>query len=195
VGKQLNRRQTIYHAAAKLFFTKGYNATSMRDIARAVKVEQAALYYYYPSKQSLLYEIIKQNLLDLTTNIDAKVDSVKNTSEKVRTFLVILVSYALKSREEAGLLPEMRNLNRKQQNELRQLNKEYIGKFQHLLDKGIKEKVIRNCDTRFVSVLLLNSAVSVIQFYRRDGPLTEDEIANVFVDQTMPGLLRSSDGS
>ena len=191
MGKQLNRRQTIYHAAAKLFFTKGYHASSMREIARAVKVEQAALYYYYPSKQSLLYEIIKQNLQDLTANIDAEVESAENTTEKVRAFLNMLVRHVLKRREEAGLTPEMRNLNRKQRNELRQMNMDYIDKFRRLLDKGVKEKAIRPCDTKFSAMLLLSGAISIAQWYRRDGSLTADEIAEIFADQAMQGLLRS----
>jgi AcrR family transcriptional regulator len=190
MGKQLNRRQSIYHAAAKLFFTKGYHASSMREIARAVRVEQAALYYYYPSKQSLLYEIIKQNLQDLTANVDAELESAESTTEKVRAFLTMLVGHVLKRREEAGLSPEMRNLNRKQRNELRKMNMEYVDKFRCLLDKGVGEKVIRPCDTKFAAVLLLSGATSIAQWYRRDGSLTADEIAQIFADQAMRGLLR-----
>src|SRR4030042_1412705 len=96
--KQFNRRQTIYHAAAKLFFTKGYHASTMREIAHAVRLESPALYYYYPSKQNLLYEILKKSIQDLTDRADTEVESAENTTEKVRSFLTVLVSHVLKRR-------------------------------------------------------------------------------------------------
>ena len=190
--KQLNRRKNIYHAAAKLFFTKGYCATTMREIARAVKVESPALYYYYPSKQSLLYEILKKGTQDLMDRADAEVESAENTTEKVRAFLISLVSYVLKRKEEAGLLNEERNLNRKRRNELRQASMEYVNKFERLLSMGIREKVFYPCDSKITAILILNSAVSISQWYRRDGSITADEIAKIFADRSIRSLLRNS---
>ncbi len=191
MGDRLNnRRKTIYHAAAKLFFTKGYHVTTMREIARAVKVEPPALYHYYPSKQSLLYEILKQSLQDLTALTDAQLESAESTTGKIRNFLIMYICYMLKRRDEAGLTPERRNLNRKQQNELRQMGRTWVNKFIHLINIGVREKVIRPCDARFTAFLLLGSATSIAQWYRRDGSLKANEIAEIFADQVMLNLQR-----
>ncbi len=191
MGEKVNRRQTIHHVAAKLFFTKGYHATSMREIARAVNVEQAALYHYYPGKQSLLYEIIKQGIQDLSASVNAELESAENTTDKIRIFLSMLVRYVIEQREEAGMSPEIRNLDPDQRKELRQINMEFIDKFRRLLNKGVREKVIRPCNTKFAAVLCLSSATNIAQWYNPDGPLTVDEIAKIFADQILLGLLRT----
>ena len=60
--KSFDRTQEIYLTAAQIFFTKGYNSTSLNDIADALNITKAGLYYYVESKQDLLYRIINLGL-------------------------------------------------------------------------------------------------------------------------------------
>ncbi|RKY51696.1 MAG: hypothetical protein DRP86_00370 [Candidatus Neomarinimicrobiota bacterium] len=59
-------RKKIKETAAHLYALKGYNATSMREIAKEVGVTKAALYYHYESKEELFFDIIKDSFADLT---------------------------------------------------------------------------------------------------------------------------------
>lgn len=55
-----DRRQEIIDAAADIFATKGYDATSIQDIAEAVDILKGSLYYYIKSKEDLLFEVIQE---------------------------------------------------------------------------------------------------------------------------------------
>ena len=57
-GRQANKRAEIFEAAVALFLEHGYDATSMRDIASAVGVMPASIYYHYPSKEELLIDVV-----------------------------------------------------------------------------------------------------------------------------------------
>lgn len=65
---QALRRKEILEAAARVFAEKGYHGSSMRDIADILSVRQAALYYYFPSKEAILEEICR---LGITEFVDA----------------------------------------------------------------------------------------------------------------------------
>ena len=56
-GRSHNRLQAVLDAGAKLFATKGYKATTMRDIASEAGMLPGSLYYHFESKQDLLLEI------------------------------------------------------------------------------------------------------------------------------------------
>ena len=53
-----DRRAEIYRNAARIFHRKGYHATSINDIAAAVGLTKAGLYYYIKGKQDLLFAIM-----------------------------------------------------------------------------------------------------------------------------------------
>lgn len=57
--KRQAKRQSILDAAARLFAHHGYHATRMADIAEELGLQKAALYYYFPSKEALLVELIR----------------------------------------------------------------------------------------------------------------------------------------
>src|SRR3712207_149850 len=65
--KSLDRAQEIYLTAAQMFVERGFESTSLADIADTLKITKAGLYYYFESKQELLYRIVTLGL-----------DSVKN---------------------------------------------------------------------------------------------------------------------
>jgi AcrR family transcriptional regulator len=48
----------VYHKAAHIFQEKGFEATSMSDLAEALQITKAGLYYYIKSKQELLFDIV-----------------------------------------------------------------------------------------------------------------------------------------
>lgn len=55
-------RNALMDSAARLFREKGYDSTSLKDLAVAVGVSPSAMYWYFPSKNDLLYSVIKRTL-------------------------------------------------------------------------------------------------------------------------------------
>jgi TetR/AcrR family transcriptional regulator, cholesterol catabolism regulator len=52
------RKQQVYEVAERLFSERGYQATTIREIARELQIEGGSLYSHISSKQALLYEIV-----------------------------------------------------------------------------------------------------------------------------------------
>ncbi len=60
------RKRQILDRSAEIFARKGVTATTIRDIAEAVGVYSGALYHYFPSKEAIVTELIREYLEDLT---------------------------------------------------------------------------------------------------------------------------------
>jgi AcrR family transcriptional regulator len=57
-----NRRRELLRAAAKLFRSQGYSATSTRDIAAAVGMQSGSPFYHFKSKGALLYAVMEEGM-------------------------------------------------------------------------------------------------------------------------------------
>ena len=55
----------VLAASASLFARKSYDGTSMTDIARAVGLQRASLYHYFPNKQAIFFELMKRYMFPL----------------------------------------------------------------------------------------------------------------------------------
>lgn len=87
------RINEILSAADQLFFTKGYYATTINDIAKKIGVAQGTLYYYFKSKEDLLETLLNQHAASLVSKIE-KINLLANTpSEKI----ALTISTALHS--------------------------------------------------------------------------------------------------
>jgi AcrR family transcriptional regulator len=82
-GKQRRRREAILHAALRAFRDRGYHATTLEDIARRLDVRKTALYYYFPDKESILYECHRQSLTELE-RILAEARALATPGERLR---------------------------------------------------------------------------------------------------------------
>jgi len=106
-----NRRQQIAAAAAELFGSRGYQNVGMSDIADAVQVRPSALYRHFPSKESLLEEIVGQSVTELAAVLAA---ADLTTAAGLRE----LAEYAVASRPVAALiqrdLPHLSETSRRQ---------------------------------------------------------------------------------
>ncbi|MCF8039230.1 MAG: TetR/AcrR family transcriptional regulator, partial [Desulfohalobiaceae bacterium] len=70
IKEKERRRNRVYTVAAKTLFQKGYARTSIRDIAKATDMTNAGLYYYFKSKEELLFQILNSHMDDMINGIE-----------------------------------------------------------------------------------------------------------------------------
>jgi AcrR family transcriptional regulator len=96
-------RDRIRAAAVELFTERGYEKTSLREIADRVGITKASLYYHYPSKQSLLFAIVEPFLADWTAVVDAA-ERLAHTPANLRLVLEREVDTMLRHRDATAML-------------------------------------------------------------------------------------------
>src|SRR5512135_3204652 len=89
------RLAEILEHATDVFCKKGYEGASMRDLSRASGMSLAGLYYYFESKERLLFLIQKHTFSTIVEQLKARLDGVSDTEERVRVFIFNHLEYFL----------------------------------------------------------------------------------------------------
>src|SRR6266540_847100 len=82
------RRAEICRTAAQIFRDRGFDATSVSDIARALGLTKAGLYHYFESKEALLFEIMTFGLDRVRDEVVAPARLVRDPEERLRQIIV-----------------------------------------------------------------------------------------------------------
>ena len=98
------RINEILDVADHLFFTKGYHATTISDIAKKMGVAQGMLYYYFKSKEDVLESLLDQHASSLMLEFKNKICLNNSPSEKIALMITIPLHKAL---YKEGLLLNM----------------------------------------------------------------------------------------
>jgi AcrR family transcriptional regulator len=89
------RLAEILDHATEVFCKKGYEGASMRDLSRASGMSLAGLYYYFESKERLLYLIQKHTFGTIVQRLKARLEGVPDPEERVRVFILNHLEYFL----------------------------------------------------------------------------------------------------
>lgn len=98
-------KQHLLETAEQLFTENGFQAVSIRDIAQASGVTNAALYYYFPSKEALFDEVLEYHADKLAQRMEQASTQANDTRTKLKA---ILVEYAIQVSERRSLLFSLR---------------------------------------------------------------------------------------
>ncbi len=188
VGNTMTKDE-ILEAAANIFGQKGYHAASMQDIAHAVNLQKASLYHHISSKQEILVELLDYALDLLISRQEEIVKKSLSPEEKLRqSMLTYLRSLAEKRDLSAVLLFEHRSL----ETELRERHLPRRDRFESLwrdmIQEGIDAGVFAPGDAGLYAKSLLGVMNWTIMWYRPEGPLSIEEIAEYFAEFFLHGL-------
>ncbi len=81
--------------ATDVFCKKGYEGASMRDLSRVSGMSLAGLYYYFESKERLLYLIQKHTFTTIVQRLKARLEGISDPEERIRTFILNHLDYFL----------------------------------------------------------------------------------------------------
>jgi AcrR family transcriptional regulator len=90
--------------ATNVFCDKGYAAASMRDLSRASGVSLSGLYYYFESKEELLYLIQKHTFSTIVGRLRPRLDEVADPADRIRMFILNHLEYFLANQKAMKVL-------------------------------------------------------------------------------------------
>lgn len=85
-----DKRASILREAAQLFATQGFDRTSMNEIAQALGVSKALFYHYYRSKDALLFDIIRNHLVELVEAAEEANDARLSPHDRLHAVIVAI---------------------------------------------------------------------------------------------------------
>jgi len=184
-------RDDILDAAAQVIRKKGYHAASMADIAGAVNLQKASLYHHVSSKQEILLELLDRALEMLTARITPIVNQPIPADEKLRRMiLVYLQSLAENPDLSSVLLFEHRSLDKKSHARHVPNRDRFEALWQNVLREGACVKLFNCPDVDLAVRGLMGTLNWTLTWYRPDGALSIDKIANYYADLFFDGLLK-----
>lgn len=187
-----DRKAQILVASAELFSRKGYEKTSMKDIADQVGISKPALYHHLKSKHELLYTIMN-DLMEFGIAGLHKIDRLSIPVEKkihlgiehhLSSFDQYIAEYAVMLHEKTDWLPS--SLERK----IRRKFKNYTLIWEKLIGEAVGQGVIKpGIDPKILVWAILGMCNWVYKWYSREGRLTNSEIADIFYHIVSEGVL------
>jgi AcrR family transcriptional regulator len=161
----LDKREHIINTALKLFATKGFEGTSIRDLAAAADVNVAMVNYYFGSKEKLFESMVEHNVAYTRGAFD---EIAGNTTlseiEKVDKIIDLYVNRIFSNREFHKVLHHEMQLN--QRPELAKAISNVIGKnfqtIKNIIESGIRKKAFRKVDVPLTIATMTGTFNSLI---------------------------------
>src|SRR5216110_1492959 len=121
-------RQDILHTAARLFQQRGYDATSMNDVAAALKLSKGGLYHHFQSKDEILFEIMNHAMEITEDRVLAPVRSITDPEARLRALIRLHIEVVLspQDREITVMLHENHPLPPTLRRRINTRKKDYI---------------------------------------------------------------------
>ena len=177
-------RDALVEAAARLFREKGYERTTVRDLADAVGMQSGSLFYHFSSKGEILYEVMRRGIDDLTVAVRLELKACASPREELitmtRTHLRTLLSNTQASL--ASLLYEWRSLPDEQRDQVVTLRDQYESLCREVIAQAMETGVVKKGDPKLMVRLWLGALNWSSQWYNVDGSLSIDDLAEEIVD-------------
>lgn len=187
-----DRTVAIYTKAAEIFQERGFDATSMSDIAAAVELTKAGLYYYIDSKEDLLYAIMNFAMERLeATVIDparAVVDPEQRLLDIIRRHGRLLTAG---NKAITILTDEMEGLKPRHRKQILDRKRAYVELVRSTLEELRSAGKLRDVDTTVATFSLFGTLLWLPRWYDSHGDLSGEEVIEHVVQIVTGGLLKS----
>jgi len=198
----VDSRQEILRTAARLFQQKGYDATSMNDVAAALKLSKGGLYHHFQSKDEILFEIMNHAMEITQERVLNPVSGIPDPEERLRALIRLHIEVVLspRDREITVMLHENHPLPPALRKRINGRKKDYI----HFLEKLMAEvqekaalkphretasRAAGRVSPRAAAFALLGMINWIYQWYKPEGELQAQNLIPQFTELIFGGIF------
>jgi AcrR family transcriptional regulator len=181
------RRQEIAEKAVMLFVDKGFNETSMRQIAKAVGMGKSTLYDYFDSKDDIVVYVIQEHLTVLIQRANAIIAEEGNAADHLSRIMRMHLAFLLENKAfYLRLLTEAQRLKVESQQRIQVHRYAYQDLVKSLIEVGIQQGCFRPVDATMSMKTLISMMTPVVYTSRPNG--TPEEMLEAGMDLILKGL-------
>jgi AcrR family transcriptional regulator len=192
----VDSRQEILRTAARLFQQRGYDATSMNDVAAALKLSKGGLYHHFQSKDEILFEIMNHAMEITQDRVLNPVRGIADPEERLRALIRLHIEVVLspRDREITVMLHENHPLPPALRKRINSRKKDYIHFLENLMAE-VQEKVQPSrpvgvkVSPRAAAFALLGMINWIYQWYKPEGELQAQNLIPQFTDLIFGGIF------
>jgi AcrR family transcriptional regulator len=188
----IDSRQEILRTAARLFQQRGYDATSMNDVAAALKLSKGGLYHHFQSKDEILFEIMN-HAMDITEDrVLAPVRGIADPEERLRALIRLHIEVVLSplDREITVMLHENHPLPPVLRKRINTRKKDYIHFVENLMAEVQRARQAKGAvSPRAAAFALLGMINWIYQWYKPEGELQAHNLVPQFTSLVFGGIL------
>jgi len=185
-------RQEILRTAARLFQQQGYDATSMNDVAAALKLSKGGLYHHFQSKDEILFNLMN-HAMDITEESVLKpVMAIPDPEQRLRALIRRHIAVVLSEREReiTVMLHENHPLPPALRKRINARKKDYVHFLENLVAEVGRARGSKGSVTpRAAAFALLGMLNWIYQWYRPEGTLQEENLAQQYTEIFFQGAF------
>lgn len=181
----------LLDVAAEVFGEKGYDGTSLQEIANRTGIMKGSIYYYIKTKGDLLAHLMRQIHERGIANVAPIAHRGGRAVDRLRDMMRAHVVYVCTDRARTAVfVHERRRLTPDQRKAFLGDEHAYRGLFEDVIVEAQREGQVRaDLNAKLLSLCMLGSLDSLYCWYRPDGGFKADEIADHYIASTMEGIL------
>lgn len=190
--KSTERLNEILITAAQVFAEKGFDSASLNDIADALNITKAALYYYIESKQDLLFKIINLGLDSVDFNVLTPAREIKDAETRLK---FIITNHA---RLSAGgnhaviiISHEITVLNPEQQEKLQKRRRDYFDFVRNTLVELELEGKLYEINLTMATFTIFGMILWLSRWFQPDGKLSTEQVCRDVCEMAVRGIIRN----
>ena len=190
-ASKLGDQGDVLSNAARLFREKGFERTSLKEIAEACNMLPGSLYYRYNSKEALLVELMRRGVDLVTAEVESAYASSDDPVERLRLCInAHLRALLLDSDAVYVLLFEWRALGPEARKEIIELRDQYESLWAGILETMIAQGVVRkNVDGCLLRLIGLGALNWVATWFDPNGAQSLDAIGDLIWQIAMDGVI------
>ena len=185
------RASEVYRTAAAIILQKGYDATSVSDIADALGITKAGLYHYIHGKTQLLFDIMQYGLDELEREVAKPAMKIGDAEQRLRFMIGMHARIVTRGHGAVTILvDEARALTPAQNRQITRRKRKYFDFLRATLGEMKSEGKLRDVDITVAAFGLLGVINWVSRWYQPGGELNEKQISEQIIDISFNGLTR-----
>jgi AcrR family transcriptional regulator len=185
------RYHEILERAARLIFQRGYEATSMQDIAESCGLTKAGLYHHIKTKEALLLAIMHYGMDLFEDKVLAKVADIADPVMRLRETMARNITLVTldSSKEVTIILHEHQTLTGTSKQEINTRKKRYVGFLEAGFRQALERGQIRPVDPTLAAFSFLGVVLWTYKWYRVDGKIAPQQLSDGMIDLFFEGLM------
>lgn len=183
----------MLEAAAQLFKERGYRGATLQDVAYQIGLTRTAIYYYFSSKEQLLYRMLEEALGDAIGRFEKIASSDASPEQKLHEMIREYVSLVIRNGPSWWVLLSEgeQNLPPRQYRRLHRLVRQQDSILQKIFNEGVESGKFSPLDPKLAVFAISGMCNWLARWYDPKGDAEPEELANVFVRIVEHGYLKS----